>query len=191
MAERSSTGASRWVLLITAIIALGAYTLQFHHHCFSSDPAEWGQFGDYLGGILNPIVAFGAFLWLVASVKFQKEELAATKTALEKSQSAQQQQADTSLLTAQINTFNIQLSRVSGKIQELRTKQLYISELQNRLDHPTHYIDEHDERHHVTTVAAKIAREIGTLETESDRIADEVKVISSQYRKKVDTSYSN
>lgn len=36
---------------------------------------NWGAFGDYIGGLMNPLVAFAAFYWLTQSVKLQKAEL--------------------------------------------------------------------------------------------------------------------
>ncbi|EJE52167.1 hypothetical protein PMI14_03145 [Acidovorax sp. CF316] len=47
------------------------------------DQSKWGQFGDFIGGFLNPLVAFAAFYWLTQSVKLQKKELVDTRAALE------------------------------------------------------------------------------------------------------------
>ena len=58
----------------------------------STDPAVWGQFGDYIGGILNPIVAFCALLWLMRSVSIQDIELSETRRALTESADAQLKQ---------------------------------------------------------------------------------------------------
>lgn len=59
------------------------------------DQASWGQFGDYVGGILNPIIAAFAFYWLTQSVKIQSVELTATRLALNESSRAQAEQAKT------------------------------------------------------------------------------------------------
>lgn len=53
---------------------------------------HWGQFGDFIGGVLNPCISFIALLWLISSVRIQKRELAETKDALEKSAKAQLEQ---------------------------------------------------------------------------------------------------
>jgi len=47
-----------------------------------SDTAKWGAFGDFVGGLLNPVVAFLALFWLTRSIAIQREELRDTKRAL-------------------------------------------------------------------------------------------------------------
>lgn len=46
---------------------------------FASDPAAWGQLGDYAGGLLNLLIAFLAFYWLTQSILLQNAELAARR----------------------------------------------------------------------------------------------------------------
>lgn len=60
----------------------------------AEDAEKWGQFGDFIGGVLNPIVAFAAFYWLTQSVKIQKLELFETKQALQDAAKAQKETAD-------------------------------------------------------------------------------------------------
>lgn len=55
----------------------------------ATDADKWGQFGDFFGGLLNPIVAFAAFFWLTESVKLQKQELAETRAELKNAAEAQ------------------------------------------------------------------------------------------------------
>ncbi|WP_421186995.1 hypothetical protein [Aeromonas enteropelogenes] len=39
----------------------------------SDDPAVWGQLGDYVGGILNPILSFISIIYLIYSLNLQRE----------------------------------------------------------------------------------------------------------------------
>lgn len=55
----------------------------------AKDAEKWGTFGDFFGGLLNPIVAFAAFFWLTESVKLQKQELAETRAELKNAAEAQ------------------------------------------------------------------------------------------------------
>ncbi|MEJ5028808.1 hypothetical protein [Comamonas sp. MYb69] len=55
----------------------------------AKDADKWGTFGDFFGGLLNPIVAFAAFFWLTESVKLQKQELAETRAELKNAAEAQ------------------------------------------------------------------------------------------------------
>lgn len=61
----------------------------------TNNAATWGAFGDFIGGILNPLVAFFALYWLTRSIKIQREELSATKAELAQAKLAQQDQATT------------------------------------------------------------------------------------------------
>jgi len=65
---------------------------------FSQDKSEWGAFGDFIGGILNPMIAAFALFWLITSVNLQIKELRKTNEALEKTvQTAEKQQNQSSI----------------------------------------------------------------------------------------------
>lgn len=81
----------------------------------SKDPAVWGQFGDFVGGVLNPICAYMAFVWLVRSYALQKTELVETRSALERGQAAQMLQAKTAYAAARIETVNIHMSAQNAR----------------------------------------------------------------------------
>lgn len=54
--------------LLSICIACTPWILAFHDSGWSRDPAEWGQFGDYIGGVLATILAafsFGGLLYTV------------------------------------------------------------------------------------------------------------------------------
>lgn len=82
------------------LIVLFSYICNFSSLGLSTNQAEWAQFGDYFGGVLNPILAFLAFLALLKTISLQskaidisKEELSATRQELEKSRIAQEEQS--------------------------------------------------------------------------------------------------
>lgn len=56
-----------------AIVAL-SYRLHFSGTA-SPDPSIWGSFGDYFGGVLNPMFAFLAFLGVLWSIGMQNQQL--------------------------------------------------------------------------------------------------------------------
>ena len=96
-----------------AMVAVLMYVNQFWGKLrfpLSEDPAVWGQFGDYIGGVLNPLCAYMAFIWLARSYMLQKSELAETRIALEHSQQAQQLQAETSYAASRIEATNIHIN---------------------------------------------------------------------------------
>lgn len=82
----------------------------------SSDPAVWGQFGDFFNGVSTPVITFFALMWLIQSVQLQKTEMAKTSEALEKSEKSQaelvkqgrinlQIAATTALIQVQTNAY--------------------------------------------------------------------------------------
>lgn len=107
---------------------------------FSFKVETWGQFGDFISGLLNPIVAGFAFYWLTRSVTLQKDELMAThqelkesRLALKESSESQAKHADSSLnlvrvsvLTALINSRSLEAQRLQNEteflIQQFKTK---------------------------------------------------------------------
>lgn len=86
----------------------------------SGDAEAWGQFGDYVGGALNPLIAFLAFYWLTQSIQLQREELSETKKALQDSARAQLKQEQHALKTAKINALSALLASHNNDITNVR-----------------------------------------------------------------------
>ncbi|MPS93797.1 hypothetical protein [Comamonas sp.] len=76
-----------WILLIPAVIVFG-FTVAVPIY-FSFQTGDWklgydinGAIGDFFGGIMNPVIAFLALLWLKRGVELQQTELGETRQAL-------------------------------------------------------------------------------------------------------------
>lgn len=89
-----------WVAIGLFIIASFAYFYNFHG-VFSTAKSDWGTFGDFMGGTLNPLFAFLSLIAIIYTITIQtqeleysREELKATKEELEKSRIAQEEQSD-------------------------------------------------------------------------------------------------
>lgn len=125
-----------------------------------------------MGGVINPLIAFGACYWLATSVLLQKTELADTRKALEASQEAQQQHADTALLAARIPTINIRLSMASGMLKHHRQRRndLYTLIVQKGAAYLTF-----DESGSTTTVSQVLDNTINEIEL---LVAKEVALLS-------------
>lgn len=56
------------LLLVVGVFILlcvvGFYIYSFHSNPISTNPADWGSFGDFLGGILNPIISLYSLVLL-------------------------------------------------------------------------------------------------------------------------------
>jgi hypothetical protein len=124
-------------LLIAAIytiiwIVIGFYVVNFHNG-LSGKNEVWGTFGDYFGGILNPIVALFAFYLIAETYKLQikayelrKTELEETRKLLKISTNAQNDQVKLAALAALLNS---NLTRISMLVSEKLS--LLESELRN------------------------------------------------------------
>jgi hypothetical protein len=111
------------------ILTWGFYVFAFHldGFVFVRDPAAWGQFGDFMGGTLNPILSFITLFLLALTLGVQsrqldkttqqlemsREELTATRKELERSAAAQERsekalrdQAESTARSARLAVMN-------------------------------------------------------------------------------------
>jgi hypothetical protein len=114
------------------------------------DIEKWGQLGDFLGGTLNPVFAFFAFLTLLYTVYLQSEtlkisrkELLATREELEKSRIAQEKQSRS--FEKQSNSIKLQsFENTFFKLLELHNQKYIV--LNNNIDmYNNQILREHDE----------------------------------------------
>jgi hypothetical protein len=69
------------VVCVVFFVMLALYVHQFGP-TLSTDQATWGAFGDYIGGLLNPTIAFFTLMVAVQVWRLQKKELKETKDTL-------------------------------------------------------------------------------------------------------------
>lgn len=72
--------------LIAILIAAISFATNFHSAPVAKTVDAWGQFGDYFGGVLNPVFGFLSVLGLLMALVLQAKELKASREALEISQ---------------------------------------------------------------------------------------------------------
>ena len=68
-------------LSIATVVMPGAYT--FYKPAFSADPAVWGVFGDYFGGVLSTIVSIFGFVAVIVTIKKQGDGIKAQLASIE------------------------------------------------------------------------------------------------------------
>lgn len=73
------------IVPVLGLCIAGVYALTFWDLPFTESPTQWGAFGSYIGGVLGPLVSIFTLVVAVKVWNTQKEELAATRTALEHS----------------------------------------------------------------------------------------------------------
>ena len=67
-----------WVGVLAAWTVYGVYIYNFgpgQWFKLSSSPADWGVFGDYVGGLLNPFLSFLTFIGIIVTVMLQARQL--------------------------------------------------------------------------------------------------------------------
>ena len=121
------------------------YFLFFRGHKLSSDPAVWGQFGDFIGGTANPILSFITLVLLAFTLGVQnrqlnissrelelsRKELELTRQELQRSAQAQELseislkvQAESALSAAKISGYDSLLKQYSEQIIKLQASEV-------------------------------------------------------------------
>lgn len=93
----------------------------------SHETSKWGEFGDYIGGALNPVLALAAFFWLTKAVSYQKEELIEAAAALEDTSRSGRAQVEVMANTAKQNAHTALLNSVISDIEQLRSDARFIA----------------------------------------------------------------
>ncbi|WP_444919993.1 putative phage abortive infection protein [Microbulbifer sp. CnH-101-G] len=89
------------LVAMSFVFALVIFSIYLWHFDagFSNEHGNWGAFGDYVGGILNPVFAFLALLALLSTIYIQSKEM--KKSARELSISATALREQSQLLKVQ------------------------------------------------------------------------------------------
>lgn len=97
-----------WMLLVPvtfATVAVLVYAIVFRELPVTESPGAWGTFGDFLGGLLNPLVSTLTLFVAVSVWKLQREELELTRNELAQTKLAMEDQAQTTKQQRQEQRF--------------------------------------------------------------------------------------
>lgn len=92
-----------WILIIAICLFIGLIIVYFSFIISQEDTikSNWGTFGDFIGGTLNPLFALFSLFAIIYTIKIQtkelelsREELESTRKELEGSRIAQQEQSE-------------------------------------------------------------------------------------------------
>jgi hypothetical protein len=108
----------RILLTISAVILmiLAAYVTTFYRifgFQLSGDTAVWGQFGDYIGGTLNPILSFISIILLIKSVSLQNEANESLRDELTNSEKTERFRSFNSLFFSMIESQRVLLRELT------------------------------------------------------------------------------
>ncbi|MBY6223549.1 hypothetical protein [Ferrimonas balearica] len=108
----------RWVVpvaLSAMAVSIGVFTWNFHNHDWGG-PGDFAQFGDYMGGVLNPMLGFLTIVLLVRQLDLQRKEF---NVAIEEmKQNQKDTQASIQLAEQQAQVQASELVRVREKDEE-------------------------------------------------------------------------
>lgn len=106
---------SRMIFVVSLIAAgvIGSYIGFFRQPNVSPDPGDWGTLGDYFGGEMNPVVSFATLVVAFAVWKQQREELKATKEALEEQAKTAEQQRQEQRFFDLLNLYHSTVSSIT------------------------------------------------------------------------------
>ncbi len=135
---------SRWIVVAIFGITVGIYFSWFgvfQQNELSAESSVWGAFGDFVGGLLNPLVAFSAFYWLTVSVLVQKQELAETRIALQDTSSAQLEQAELARKNGEVKVVNMKFELI---LSELKAEREYFNQVLSDSSHLNGHVAVHN-----------------------------------------------
>lgn len=103
-------GLKKRILIIGLMALIAAATvLIFYIYNFqgdlSPDQSKWAEFGDYFGGVLNPIFSFFALIALLMTILVQSHELQLSRIEVTKSSEALSKQSEGQKVQIFENTF--------------------------------------------------------------------------------------
>ncbi|NUA26121.1 putative phage abortive infection protein [Cupriavidus basilensis] len=76
------------LVVISAITIIATYYRYYKDNPITADNTAWGQFGDFLGGTINPVVGLATVILVLITVILQREELKASLLELKQSNKA-------------------------------------------------------------------------------------------------------
>lgn len=75
-----------WIVALASVVivsVLGIYIHQFASTGMSNEQAVWGQFGDFVGGTVNPILGFLTLIALALTITLQGRQLSISSRELD------------------------------------------------------------------------------------------------------------
>lgn len=117
-----------WLLLVPATFALGAvttYAIVFRAMPATENPAAWGTFGDFIGGLMNPLVSVLTLFVAISVWRLQKAELELTRSEMAQTKEAMEDQAKTAEQQRReqrffdlLNIYNTTVSSIAAGVRD-------------------------------------------------------------------------
>lgn len=119
-----------WIILGVAMLLAVAYVARFHGNP-AGDPDSWGQFGDFLGGLLNPLVGIITVLLILETLRITRKEAQDNRIELARQHAEMEKQ--TKELVAQRANSDAQREAAEEQLRTMRKRE-ELQEIQKCLD---------------------------------------------------------
>lgn len=75
MATKSWAPIAIVVLIGCTVVVIAPWLWRFSASSFSTDPSNWGVFGDYFGGVLSTVISALGFIGIIVTIKTQADTI--------------------------------------------------------------------------------------------------------------------
>lgn len=122
MKEKIALNLLLGTFLLAIVVVLIVYIVNFKDADISSNPADWGVLGDYIGGLLNPLISALTLFFVARTYINQREEIKRAQESANKADSLRQQATDAQVSLAESYLRQIEISNKSSVINMLNAK---------------------------------------------------------------------
>jgi len=136
------------ILAVFVLYVISAFLEMFSKSTFATSVEQWGQVGDFFGGMLNPVLAFASFMALLYTIRIQSKqldvstkELEAARQELKASREAQERSSaalDGQLQNLKVQQFEATFFKLVENLRHSTVKvEVNIDSLKNHILNPT------------------------------------------------------
>lgn len=166
--------------LVGAMLIYAIWFFVINRRGLSTDPGDWGSFGDFVGGLLNPVIAYMAFYWLTVSVSIQRTELSETKNALLESRDAQRAQAKSTEKAMRMQAVNMQLQAIDTQLRSLYEYRSFVLEHGSGPNITYQMLTPSGKREKADELIAPLTKEIVDLQSRQQALIAQSQLIASE-----------
>ena len=102
-------------VIVAAFAAIAVFIWTFGKHPISDSSGDWGTFGDYFGGVMNPVVGMATVVLIVISIVIQRRELRASLKEMKSANQAAMRMSFEQSLFAWLGNYHGLVASISHK----------------------------------------------------------------------------
>ncbi|WAC62000.1 hypothetical protein OVA13_11355 [Pseudoxanthomonas sp. SL93] len=116
--KRNTDWLATVAVLVVTLVAVLYYTFTFGPDV-SDNKTDWGTFGDYIGGIMNPFIGFITVLLVLRTLEITKEESETTRKEMKEQNRLLKQELDETQKSAKLQEIERCMEAIVSEIKEL------------------------------------------------------------------------